>query len=123
MAATMIQPVGRPRVGMLIASPDPQFRRRWLQGSTGAGAPHREVEGGAHALAKLSECECERVILDLRMLDLDPTEVAELIRRQYPRISVEMVDSRASAPESQVAEGLDELFVKPKDTHAVPPQQ
>src|SRR6266404_1792916 len=123
MAATMIQPAARPRVGMLIASPDPQFRRRWLQGSTGAGAPHREVEGGAHALAKLSECECERVILDRRMLDLDATEVAELIRRQYPRISVEMVDSRASAPESQVAEGLDERFGKPKDTHGVPPQQ
>src|SRR5258707_3485320 len=118
MAATMIQPAARPRVGMLIASPDPQFRRRWLQESTEAGAPHREVEGGAHALAKLSECECERVILDLRMLDLDAAEVAELIRRQYPGISVEMVDSRASAAASQVAEGLDEPFVEPKQTQA-----
>src|SRR5947208_387423 len=94
MAATFALPTTRPRVSMLIASPDSQFRRRWLIESGANNKSNHEVEGGAHALAKLKECDCDRVVLDRRLPDLDAREVAGLIRQRYPRTSIEMVDSR-----------------------------
>jgi transcriptional regulator with GAF, ATPase, and Fis domain len=93
-----VQPITRPRVGTLIASPDHQFRRRWLLESGEANRPNHEVEGGAHALAKLSECDCDRVVLDSQLPDLDAGEVAGLIRQRYPRTTIQVVDSRKDAP-------------------------
>src|SRR6266700_4726972 len=98
MAAAIVQPLTRPRVGMLIASPDSQFRRRCLEEAGEYDKPNHEVEGGAHALAKLSECDCDRVILDRRLPDLDASEVAGFIRQRYPRTAIEMVDSRKDVP-------------------------
>ena len=62
MAATIVQPLTGPRVGMLIASSNSQFRRRCLEDAGEHDKPNHEVEGGAHALAKLSECDCDRVV-------------------------------------------------------------
>jgi DNA-binding NtrC family response regulator len=109
MAATMIQPAVRQRAGMLIASADGQFRSRWLQASAGSAQNSHEAEGGAHALAKLIEFDCDRVILDNRLPDLDAREVADMIRQRYPRTRIEIVDSRVSSEEPIAAiseEGL-----------------
>jgi transcriptional regulator with GAF, ATPase, and Fis domain len=119
MAATCVRSLVRPRVGMLIASPDPHFRQRWLMDSAHTNKSNQEVEGGAHALAKLSECDCDRVVLDKGLLDLDASEVAEVIRRQYPRTSVEMVDSRTKQEKSVVSP---ETSGQPGDSFAAAPE-
>src|SRR5713101_6988551 len=46
MAAAIVQPLTRPRVAMLIASPDSQFRRRCLEEAGGYDKPNHEVERG-----------------------------------------------------------------------------
>lgn len=97
MATTCMQPVSRVRGGMLIASPDAEFRRRCLGGAASGERLHHEVEGGAHALAKLDEFEWERVVLDSRLPDLDAAEVAEMIRERCPRAAVEVVDTEREA--------------------------
>ena len=59
-----------------------------------AEALSEEAVGGAHALAKLLQISCDGVLLDRNLPDLDASEVAEQIRRQFPQIEVELVDSR-----------------------------
>jgi transcriptional regulator with GAF, ATPase, and Fis domain len=83
---------------MLIASMDARFRERWLALKCGGQNSH-EAEGGAHALAKLLQFDCDRVILDRRLPDLDAREVAEMIRQRYPRTKIEIVDSRTIGEE------------------------
>lgn len=100
MATTLTRPfIGdtrRPWGGLLIASSDSDFRRRWLRNSIANGKVHHEADGGAHALAKLGDFEWERVVLDRRLMDLDAAEVAEMIRERCPRVPVELVDSRGT---------------------------
>jgi transcriptional regulator with GAF, ATPase, and Fis domain len=47
---------------------------------------------------------CDGVLLDQNLPDLDAREVAEQIRKQYPRIEVELVDSRVGITESRKSE-------------------
>ena len=67
-----------------------------------ANALNEEALGGAHALAKLVQFPCEGVLLDRNLPDLDAQEVAEEIRKQYPRIAVELMDSRTEARTSEI---------------------
>src|SRR5262249_27537625 len=79
---------------ILIASADPAFRQRVLKNPSLGAAEREEAVGGAHALARLLQIPCDSVLLDRNLPDLDATEVAEQIRRQYPQTAVELVDSR-----------------------------
>ena len=108
MATTFAQPI-RPRISMLIASPDSQFRRRWILERGDDNQGNHEVEGGAHALAKLRECDFDRVVLDSRLPDLDAQEVAGMIRARYPRTAIEFVDSRRHLEKAnEVVAGIEE---------------
>jgi len=98
MAATAA-PVLRSRSRILIASADPSFRKRVLTDPAYAGAFSEEAVGGADALAKLAQFACDEVLLDRNLPDLDAREVAEQICKQYPRMDVELVDSRAEIAE------------------------
>src|SRR5882757_5822439 len=98
MAATA-EPVLRSRSRILIASADPSFRKRVLTDPAYAGAFSEEAVGGADALAKLAQFACDEVLLDRNLPDLDAREVAEQICKQYPRMDVELVDSRAEIAE------------------------
>ncbi|HVO57190.1 MAG TPA: sigma-54 dependent transcriptional regulator [Dongiaceae bacterium] len=122
MATTCVQPNFRPRAGMLIASPDSQFRRKWLLDSQRPLGTGHEAEGGAHALAKLREFECDHVVLDKYLPDLDAAEVAALIRERYPRIVVQVVDSRSDgAKSSEMTEG-DSASERDRDAERASPQ-
>ena len=98
MAATAA-PVLRSHSRILIASADPAFRKRVMADPAHAGAFSEEAVGGAHALAKLAQFPCDEVLLDRNLPDLDAREVAEQIRKQYPRMDVELLDSRAAIAE------------------------
>src|ERR1700742_2276658 len=92
MAATAIPSVMRTRNRILVASADPMFRDRVKRNPVYADAMSEEAVGGAHALAKLGQWPCDGVLLDRNLPDLDASEVAEQIRKQYPQIEVELLD-------------------------------
>jgi transcriptional regulator with GAF, ATPase, and Fis domain len=104
MAAIATSGFARSRSRILIASADPAFRQRVMEDPAYAAALREEAVGGAHALAKLGEYPCDSVLLDRNLPDLDAWEVAEEIRRQFPRIAVELVDSRAGRAEPRESE-------------------
>jgi hypothetical protein len=93
MAAAIVQPLTQARgLGCSSRAPIRNFaavasKSRWLRQTEPRSGR------GAHALAKLSECDCDRVILDRRLPDLDASEVAGFIPQRYPRTAIEMVDS------------------------------
>jgi len=113
MAAIATPSFTRSRGRILIASADPLFRKRMLKSPLYAEAISEEAVGGAHALFKLGEILCDSVLLDRHLPDLDAGEVASLIRERYPRIEVEMVDSR-QGPASFPVEWLDREEVATK---------
>jgi len=103
MAATAT-PVISSHTRILVASADAAFRKRMMMHPAYANALSEEAIGGAQALAKLMEFPCDGVLLDRNLPDLDAQEVAEEIRKQYPRIEVELVDSRAGPREAKEGE-------------------
>jgi len=94
MAAIAAPVMARTCSRVLIASADPISRQRVMKSAPYAGALSEEVVGGAHALARLLQISCDSVVLDRNLPDLDATEVAEQIRRQFPKISVEFMEAR-----------------------------
>jgi transcriptional regulator with GAF, ATPase, and Fis domain len=94
MAAIAATGLLRSRSRILFASADPAFRQRLMKNPAYAEALSEEAVGGAHALARLLQISCDEVLLDRNLPDLDASEVAEQIRRQFPHIAVELVDSR-----------------------------
>ncbi|HEY2461229.1 MAG TPA: sigma-54 dependent transcriptional regulator [Candidatus Acidoferrum sp.] len=97
MAAVATVGLIRARSRILIASADPSFRKRVMRNPVYAGSLSEEAVGGAHALAQLLKFPCDSVLLDRNLPDLDASEVAEQIRKQYPRTEVEMLDSRVGS--------------------------
>ena len=80
---------------ILVASSDPRVRARVLADPGYSLAERSEACGGAHALAKLKDLACDEVLLDRNLADLDASEVAELIRREYPQIEVSWIEGEA----------------------------
>jgi transcriptional regulator with GAF, ATPase, and Fis domain len=121
MAAIATASFVRTRSRILIASADPAFRKRVMKDPVYAQALSEEAVGGAHALAKLLQVPCDSVLLDRNLPDLDAGEVAEQIRKQFPRIVVEIVDSRAhsaSLREVEMEEAMAESFADRRMTVA-----
>ena len=83
---------------ILVASSDPKVRERVLGALELGRAERMEACGGAHALRKLREVACDGVLLDRNLADLDATEVAEFIRREYPHVGVSWIDSGEGEP-------------------------
>jgi transcriptional regulator with GAF, ATPase, and Fis domain len=104
MAATATPGVLRSRTRILVASADPAFRKRIMTDPAYANSLNEEAIGGAHALSKLVQFPCDGVLLDRHLPDLDAQEVADEIRRQYPRIAVELMDSQAKVVEASTSE-------------------
>src|ERR1700690_2697094 len=85
---------------ILVASSNPQVRKRVMGDPEYFGVERMEAYGGAHALAKLKEMPCDGVLLDRNLADLDATELAAMIRREYPTISVSWIEGEEkNAPE------------------------
>jgi DNA-binding NtrC family response regulator len=126
MAAIATPSFVRSRSRILVASADPAVRKRVLQDPLYAESDSEEAVGGAHALAKLLQVSCDSVLLDRNLPDLDAAEVAEQIRKQFPRVEVEMLDARFVGSKPQESEFRKELepvqaaarFVAPKVSEA-----
>jgi transcriptional regulator with GAF, ATPase, and Fis domain len=87
----------------LVASADPAFRNPFLQKRADSDADVEEAFSGAHAFAKLGSLEFDTLILDRRLPDLNAHEVAELVRRRFPGVTVSILDSPGEHLRAEVA--------------------
>ncbi|HYH00141.1 MAG TPA: sigma-54 dependent transcriptional regulator [Terriglobales bacterium] len=94
--------------GVLVASPNDFLRKRIVETLHSTSWPVEEAVGGADALNKLENSECELLLLDRRLPDLDSTELRGMINLQFPGVDVLMLDGetgRATPPIDPKTEG------------------
>ena len=90
----------------LIASPNPDFRRHMAQALQASSWPVEEALGGAEALSKMEQNDCQVLLLDQSLPDLDVMEIVGLVREQYPAVAVYVLDPANAEPVvSQEPEG------------------
>jgi DNA-binding NtrC family response regulator len=93
-------------VNTLIASPNADFRRHMAEVLQASSWPVEEAFGGADALAKMERNECQVLLLDQSLPDLDVMEIVGLVREQFPAVAVYVVDPASAVPlVSQEPEG------------------
>ncbi len=97
--------------GALIASPSSALREQVLHSLNGRWRPVQNALGGAEALVKLEEGNCQVLFLDRRLPDLDSEELIAIIRQRFPGIQVVLLDSDAAFPaddeEMEMQQGRD----------------
>src|ERR1039458_8710044 len=99
MAITATQMQEQPAV--LVASSNAGFRQRIvmrLRQEFATALDAEEAVGGADALARMEVLPCSFVLLDTRLADLDPLEIAGMIRASTPKVEVLMFDSESAQP-------------------------
>jgi transcriptional regulator with GAF, ATPase, and Fis domain len=93
---------------LLIASADASFRNRFVSEASQPEDNVDEATSGAHALAKLGSRSFDKLILDRRLPDLNVHEVAEMVRRRFPAIRIQICDATtegmSAAPAAEVFE-------------------
>ena len=77
---------------VIVASSNAGLRRQILQSLTLSRVAAAEAMGGADALGKLENSECQLLLLDRRLPDLDADELLEIIHRRFPGIDVLLLD-------------------------------
>jgi DNA-binding NtrC family response regulator len=97
-AMTSFPIIPRAAGGVLIASPSSALREQVLERLNGRWGPVQQSLGGAEALAKLEEGDCQVLFLDRRLPDLDSEELRALIERRFPEVQVVLLDSEAAFP-------------------------
>jgi DNA-binding NtrC family response regulator len=105
---------------ILIASSDPKIRNRSIAETSDQNVSVEEALSGAQAMARLRSVPFDLLILDRRLPDLNAEEVAEIVRKKFPGLRIQFVDSAESLEEvdlsrrKPVAErGLSQPFVLP----------
>jgi DNA-binding NtrC family response regulator len=93
---------------LLVASADPNFRSQFLSDTLQPQSNVVEALSGAHALAKLNSRPFDTLILDRQLPDLNVHEVAQLVRRRFPQINVQILD----APGQTIAVGPPQIAEK-----------
>jgi DNA-binding NtrC family response regulator len=94
-------PLFQSNAGVLIASSDPGFRDRVAANFINQCAVEL-ASSGADALAKLEHSECDLLILDRNLPDLNADELRELAARDYPGVHVAILDSASPDPFSSL---------------------
>ncbi len=88
--------------GVLVASPNTVLRKHIVTRLSSRSWPLHEATGGAEALGKLESSECDLLILDENLPDLDAHELSAIIRVQFPGVDIVMLErdsGRAIPPE------------------------
>jgi DNA-binding NtrC family response regulator len=94
-------PLFQSNAGVLIASSDVGFRDRVAANFLNQCSVEL-ASSGADALAKLERSECDLLILDRNLPDLNADELRELAARDYPGVHVAMLDSASPDPFSNL---------------------
>jgi DNA-binding NtrC family response regulator len=85
-------PFGPADPAVIIASSNPLLRQQILQNFSSSRIRAAEAMGGADALGKLESSECQLLLLDRRLPDLNAEELLQTINQQYPGIDVLLLD-------------------------------
>jgi DNA-binding NtrC family response regulator len=87
-------PVPNTYSGVLVASADAGLRERIMKTLNTNRWPVMAAHGGADALGKLESSDCDVLLLDRRLPDLDADELIATIREQFPGVEVLELDSK-----------------------------
>jgi transcriptional regulator with GAF, ATPase, and Fis domain/CheY-like chemotaxis protein len=98
MASAALGLVKKASPNIIVASSNEGFCRRIVELLRSSHWSAAEAHGGAEALAKIEECECQLLLLDRWLPDLDVTELSGIVKARYPQIEVSVVDSDTGAP-------------------------
>ncbi len=77
---------------VIVASSNPGLRKRIVQDFLLSRISAAEALGGADALGKLENSECQLLLLDRRLPDLDAEELLRFIHQRFPGIDVLLLD-------------------------------
>jgi transcriptional regulator with GAF, ATPase, and Fis domain len=82
----------------VVASPDSIFRKHVLQQLAARNCLAVEACGGAEALAVLEDGQCQTLLLDPVLLDLDVSELVAIVRARHPQVEVHVLDCQYGKP-------------------------
>lgn len=80
--------------GVLVASSDANLREQIVSTLNTQKWPVMAAHGGADALGKLENSECDVLLLDQQLSDLDSRELVRTIEAQYPGIEILQLDAK-----------------------------
>jgi transcriptional regulator with PAS, ATPase and Fis domain len=92
-------------VQAIVVSCSESLRRELQQRAHGTRWNLDEAISGAEALDKLEAAECQMLVLDSYLPDLEVSEFRELVRAHYPQVEVSDVGSFKAAINGGVKEG------------------
>jgi len=100
--STAALPFTKEQTRLLIASPDPAFRKMFTGVVVDPAGRVEEVSTGAQALSKLESAPFDVLVLDRYLPDLNSQEIADLARNRFAPIEVRVIDSRTGADKAFV---------------------
>ncbi len=77
---------------VIVASSNSGLRKQIVQSLMSSRIAAAEALGGADALGKLENSECQLLLLDRRLPDLDAEELLQIIHQRFPGIDVLLLD-------------------------------
>ena len=89
---TTLLAAGCPDPAVIVASPNSGLRKQIVQDFMLSRIHAAEALGGADALGKLENSECQLLLLDRRLPDLDAEELLKTIHQRFPGIDVLLLD-------------------------------
>ena len=111
---------------LLFIEDDDQIRLALTMALEDEGYTVREAPDGASGLAAFAEREADLVLLDLRLPDMNGTDVARSLRRTTETERIPIVALSASSytwsPDRLRSAGFDGYLQKPIDVRAFPDQ-
>lgn len=87
-------PIPQSYSGVLVASADAVLREQIVSTLNTNRWPVLSANGGADALGKLEASECDVLLLDRRLPDLNADELVATVRAQFPGVEVLELDAR-----------------------------
>ncbi len=81
-----------PDPAVIVASSNPGLRKQIIQNLLLSRISAAEALGGADALGKLESSECQLLLLDRKLPDLDADELLQIIHARFPGIDVLLLD-------------------------------
>lgn len=78
----------------IVASPNINLRKRVLEVLGSERCNVQEAHGGAEALAKLEEGNCQALLLDSWLPDLDMSEFLRIVKKRYPQVQILVMDTQ-----------------------------
>jgi DNA-binding NtrC family response regulator len=107
-----MQPLGSSDPAVIVASSNSGLRRQVMQDLLLSRITAAEAFGGADALGKLESSECQLLLLDRRLPDLDAEELLQIIHHRFPGIDVLLLDEAGhpAVPQQWRSPGALHLF-------------